>query len=231
MNRTVRWTYLVLSRRYSSQLSPNIKQPGHIVDFLKKSDWKSVVGLEVHVQIASLSKLFSGAKFEFSSPVNSCVSLFDAAIPGTRVVGLEVHIQIASLSKLFSGAKFEFSSPVNSCVSLFDAAIPGTLPSLNQKCVEAAILTSLALECNINLESRFHRKHYFYSDLPAGYQITQYDQPIAEYGQLKFNVFTPGIHKTPYEKVCKLRQVQLEQDSGKTIHDDFENRYLLILSL
>ncbi|KAI5730194.1 hypothetical protein M8J76_011066 [Diaphorina citri] len=187
MNRTVRWTYLVLSRRYSSQLSPNIKQAGHIVDFLKKSDWKSVVGLEV-------------------------------------------HIQIASLSKLFSGAKFEFSSPVNSCVSLFDAAIPGTLPSLNQKCVEAAILTSLALECNINLESRFHRKHYFYSDLPAGYQITQYDQPIAEYGQLKFNVFTPGIHKTPYEKVCKLRQVQLEQDSGKTIHDDFENRSLVDLN-
>lgn len=73
--------------------------------------------------------------------------------------------------------------------------------------------------------------HYLFLTLQAGYQITQYDQPIAEYGQLKFNVFTPGIHKTPYEKVCKLRQVQLEQDSGKTIHDDFENRYLLILSL
>lgn len=83
------------------------------------------------------------------------------------VVGLEVHVQISSQSKLFSGAKFDFASPVNSCVSLLDAAIPGTLPSLNKKCVEAAILTSLALNCNINHESRFHRKHYFYSDLPV----------------------------------------------------------------
>ncbi|KAL1456955.1 hypothetical protein WDU94_001638 [Cyamophila willieti] len=186
MNYSKRWNYLVtsLSRKFSTVHKP---QADNIVEYLKKSEWRSVVGLEVHVQIASLSKLFSGAKFDFMSPINNCVSLFDAAIPGT-------------------------------------------LPTLNQKCVEAAILTASALNCKINHLSRFHRKHYFYSDLPAGYQITQYDQPIAEFGEIKFNVFTPSIHKTAYEKVCKLQQVQLEQDSGKTIHDDFENRSLVDLN-
>lgn len=174
-------------QQYSTHQASSPKEYINIVDYLKKSEWKSVVGLEVHVQISSQSKLFSGAKFDFASPVNSCVSLLDAAIPGT-------------------------------------------LPSLNKKCVEAAILTSLALNCNINHESRFHRKHYFYSDLPAGYQITQYDHPVAANGHLKFNVFTPGIHKSVYEKSCNLLQVQLEQDSGKTIHDDFENRSLIDLN-
>uniref|UniRef100_A0A8D8QD94 Glutamyl-tRNA(Gln) amidotransferase subunit B, mitochondrial n=2 Tax=Cacopsylla melanoneura TaxID=428564 RepID=A0A8D8QD94_9HEMI len=186
MNYSIRWKCLVscFSRKLSTVHKP---QSENIVEYLNKSEWRSVVGLEVHVQIASLSKLFSGAKFDFTSPVNGCVSLFDSAIPGT-------------------------------------------LPVLNQKCVEAAVLTALALNCKINHVSRFHRKHYFYSDLPAGYQITQYDQPIAKLGQIKFNVFTPGIHKTAYEKVCNLTQVQLEQDSGKTIHDDFENRSLVDLN-
>lgn len=104
------------------------------------------------------------------------------------VVGLEVHAQISSNSKLFSGAQTEFGALVNNCVSPFDAAIPGTLPVLNRRCVEAAVLTAIALDCTINKVSTFDRKHYFYADLPAGYQITQQRAPIAQDGKLEFQV-------------------------------------------
>ncbi len=83
------------------------------------------------------------------------------------VVGLEVHAQIKTSSKLFSGSANKFASPANSLVSLFDCAIPGTLPILNKKAVEAALLTALALNCNVNLVSEFDRKHYFYADMPV----------------------------------------------------------------
>lgn len=83
------------------------------------------------------------------------------------VVGLEVHAQIKTNSKLFSGSANKFASPANSLVSLFDCAIPGTLPVLNKKAVEAALLTALALNCNVNLVSEFDRKHYFYADMPV----------------------------------------------------------------
>ncbi|XP_057318580.1 glutamyl-tRNA(Gln) amidotransferase subunit B, mitochondrial [Microplitis mediator] len=146
------------------------------------------------------------------------------------VVGLEIHAQISSDSKLFSGASTAFGKPVNSCVSFFDCATPGTLPVLNRKCVEAGILTALALSCQINEVSLFDRKHYFYADLPAGYQITQQRQPLAVNGSLKFNVYTPGIHKKPYEKVSKIKQLQLEQDSGKSLHDSFIGKSLVDLN-
>ncbi|ERL89477.1 hypothetical protein D910_06843 [Dendroctonus ponderosae] len=135
------------------------------------------------------------------------------------VVGLEVHAQIASESKLFSGAANKFSSPINSNVSLFDAATPGTLPVLNQRCVEAGVLTALSLNCRVNPVSYFDRKHYFYADMPSGYQITQQRAPLAENGHLEFHVFTPGVHKSPYKAHAKLKQLQLEQDSGKSLHD------------
>lgn len=83
------------------------------------------------------------------------------------VVGLEVHAQIQSNSKLFSGSSTNFASPVNNNVSLFDSAIPGTLPVLNKRCVEAGVLTALAVNCRINPVSMFDRKHYFYADLPV----------------------------------------------------------------
>ncbi|KPJ05747.1 Aspartyl/glutamyl-tRNA(Asn/Gln) amidotransferase subunit B [Papilio xuthus] len=102
------------------------------------------------------------------------------------VVGLEVHAQLNTESKLFSGAQNTFGGLVNNCVSLFDAAIPGTLPVLNRKCVELGVLTALALSCKVNEVSSFDRKHYFYADLPAGYQITQQRAPLANDGVINF---------------------------------------------
>jgi aspartyl-tRNA(Asn)/glutamyl-tRNA(Gln) amidotransferase subunit B len=136
------------------------------------------------------------------------------------VIGLEIHAQIASESKLFSGSKNSFSAEINSSVSLLDAAIPGCLPVLNKRCVEAAVKTALALNCKINEVSMFDRKHYFYSDLPAGYQITQQRAPIAGKGALSFPVLTPVKQSKAYYKSVRLHQLQLEQDSGKSLHDD-----------
>lgn len=145
-------------------------------------------------------------------------------------MGLEVHAQIATESKLFSSASTDFARPVNSCVSLFDCATPGTLPVLNRRCVESAVLTALALSCRLNETSLFERKHYFYADLPAGFQITQQGQPIAVNGEIKFHVFTPGLHKSPYLKSSKIKQIQLEQDSGRSLHDENAARSLIDLN-
>ncbi|XP_014365764.2 glutamyl-tRNA(Gln) amidotransferase subunit B, mitochondrial [Papilio machaon] len=146
------------------------------------------------------------------------------------VVGLEVHAQLNTESKLFSGAQNTFGGLVNNCVSLFDAAIPGTLPVLNRKCVELGVITALALSCRVNEVSSFDRKHYFYADLPAGYQITQQRAPLASDGVIHFQVFTPGIHKKPYKKSSKIKQIQLEQDSGKSLHDSELKRSLVDLN-
>lgn len=105
------------------------------------------------------------------------------------VVGLEVHAQLNTKSKLFSGAQNTFGGLVNNYVSLFDAAIPGTLPVLNRKCVELGVMTALALSCRVNEISSFDRKHYFYADLPSGYQITQQRAPLASDGVISFQVF------------------------------------------
>ncbi|CAL1267446.1 unnamed protein product [Larinioides sclopetarius] len=125
------------------------------------------------------------------------------------VVGLEVHAQINSKSKLFSNSPAEFGAPTNTKVSFFDAAFPGTLPVLNKSCVEAGILTALACNCTVNKMSTFDRKHYFYPDLPAGYQITQQFKPLASNGHIKF--FVP-------ECTAFIKQIQLEQDSGRSFH-------------
>lgn len=106
------------------------------------------------------------------------------------VVGLEVHAQLSTESKLFSGAQNAFGGLVNNNVSLFDAAIPGTLPVLNRKCVELGLITALALSCKINEVSMFDRKHYFYADLPSGYQITQQRAPLASDGVINFQVLS-----------------------------------------
>ena len=143
------------------------------------------------------------------------------------VVGLEIHAQIASNSKLFSGARNSFTDPINASVALLDASIPGSLPVLNRKCVEMGVKTALALSCKINEISMFDRKHYFYADLPAGYQITQQRAPLASNGTLSFPVFVPGVTKKPYYKTARLHQLQLEQDSGKSLHDE-ETRISLI---
>ncbi|XP_058981352.1 glutamyl-tRNA(Gln) amidotransferase subunit B, mitochondrial-like [Musca domestica] len=144
------------------------------------------------------------------------------------VVGLEVHAQISSESKLFSGAAAGFGAPLNSAVSYFDASIPGTLPVLNRKCVELGVKTALALGCQVNQISMFDRKHYFYADMPAGYQITQQRNALANNGRMTFPVIVPG--KKIYYKTVQLLQLQLEQDSGKSLHDHEMRRSLVDLN-
>jgi len=101
---------------------------------------------------------------------------------------------------------------------------------LNKACVEAAVLTGLTLSCRINEESHFDRKHYFYSDLPAGYQITQQRKAIANDGQLKFIVYNPTVHRKPYYKTSRIQQLQLEQDSGKSLHSPEMGKSLIDLN-
>src|SRR5450631_4295208 len=104
------------------------------------------------------------------------------------IVGLEVHAQVASQSKLFSGASTEFGAEPNSHVSLVDAAMPGMLPVINAECIAQAVRTGLGLNAAINLKSVFDRKNYFYPDLPQGYQISQYKQPIVGEGEVEIDV-------------------------------------------
>ncbi|XP_037353461.1 glutamyl-tRNA(Gln) amidotransferase subunit B, mitochondrial [Talpa occidentalis] len=146
------------------------------------------------------------------------------------VVGLEIHAQISSNSKLFSGSQVYFSAPPNSLVSFFDASLPGTLPVLNRRCVEAAVMTGLALNCRINKKSLFDRKHYFYADLPAGYQITQQRVPIAVDGSLAYSVCVGAKQNEVITKTVKIKQIQLEQDSGKSLHDDLRAQTLIDLN-
>jgi len=132
--------------------------------------------------------------------------------PWEVVIGLEVHAQVNSKSKLFSGSSTAFGSPPNSHVSLVDAAMPGMLPVINEECVAQAIRTGLGLKAKINNRSIFDRKNYFYPDLPQGYQISQYKQPIVGEGEIKIDAdgetMTVGIER-----------LHLEQDAGKSIHD------------
>ncbi|MGI9392783.1 MAG: Asp-tRNA(Asn)/Glu-tRNA(Gln) amidotransferase subunit GatB, partial [Parvibaculales bacterium] len=100
------------------------------------------------------------------------------------VIGIEIHAQVKSNAKLFSGASTEFGSEPNTQVSLVDAAMPGMLPVINWKCVEQAIRTGLGLNAEINCFSVFDRKNYFYADLPQGYQISQFSQPIVGKGEI-----------------------------------------------
>jgi aspartyl-tRNA(Asn)/glutamyl-tRNA(Gln) amidotransferase subunit B len=129
------------------------------------------------------------------------------------IVGLEVHAQVTSNAKLFSGASTEFGGPPNSHVSFVDAAMPGMLPVINAECTAQAIRTGLGLKAQINLKSVFDRKNYFYPDLPQGYQISQYKQPVVGEGAVTVDLpdgetITVGIER-----------LHLEQDAGKSLHD------------
>jgi aspartyl-tRNA(Asn)/glutamyl-tRNA(Gln) amidotransferase subunit B len=128
------------------------------------------------------------------------------------VVGMEVHAQVASKSKLFSGASTAFGGEPNSHVSLVDAAMPGMLPVINEECVAQAVRTGLGLKAKINLASVFDRKNYFYPDLPQGYQISQYKQPIVGEGGVEIEVDGATVR-------VGIERVHLEQDAGKLIHD------------
>src|SRR3954451_32765 len=129
------------------------------------------------------------------------------------VIGMEVHAQVTSNAKLFSGASTQFGGAPNTHVSLVDAAMPGMLPVINAECVRQAVRTGLGLKAQINLKSVFDRKNYFYPDLPQGYQISQYKQPIVGEGEVIVDLadgesITVGIER-----------LHLEQDAGKSLHD------------
>ena len=129
------------------------------------------------------------------------------------VIGLEVHAQVSSKAKLFSGASADFGGEPNDHVSLVDAAMPGMLPVINEFCVKQAVRTGLGLNAQINLHSVFDRKNYFYPDLPQGYQISQFQQPVVGEGQVTLDMPDGGTVDVGIERL------HLEQDAGKSMHD------------
>jgi aspartyl-tRNA(Asn)/glutamyl-tRNA(Gln) amidotransferase subunit B len=130
------------------------------------------------------------------------------------VIGLEVHVQLLTATKIFCSCSTRFGNPPNTNVCPVCLGLPGALPVLNRKAVEFAVLASMALNCRINETSIFARKNYFYPDLPKGYQISQYDKPLAEFGHIKI--------KTPAgSKKIGITRVHLEEDAGKSLHEGF----------
>ena len=128
------------------------------------------------------------------------------------IIGLEVHAQVLSKSKLFSTSATKFGAEPNTQVSLVDAAFPGMLPVINEFCVKQAIKTGIGLNAKINKRSVFDRKNYFYADLPQGYQISQFKDPIVGEGKVLLDM--------PYgQREIGIERLHLEQDAGKSIHD------------
>ena len=127
-------------------------------------------------------------------------------------IGLEVHAQISSRSKLFSAAPTVFGAQPNHQLALLDVAFPGMLPVLNEECVEQAVRASLGLGCEVHLVSRFDRKNYFYPDLPQGYQISQFEHPIATGGSVVIDL------SETEQRTINLERLHIEQDAGKNIH-------------
>jgi aspartyl-tRNA(Asn)/glutamyl-tRNA(Gln) amidotransferase subunit B len=140
------------------------------------------------------------------------------------VVGLEVHAQVISRAKLFSGAATDFGAPPNSQVSFVDAAFPGMLPVINRECVAQAVRTGLGLNARINMVSRFDRKNYFYADLPAGYQISQYQHPIVGEGTIEIELADGSLRE------IGITRLHLEQDAGKSLHDQHPTKSYIDLN-
>jgi aspartyl-tRNA(Asn)/glutamyl-tRNA(Gln) amidotransferase subunit B len=129
------------------------------------------------------------------------------------IIGLEVHAQVKSQSKLFSGASTKFGAEPNTQVSLVDAAMPGMLPVINKECIKQAIRTGLGIKAKVNLHSIFDRKNYFYADLPQGYQISQFSNPIIGEGQITVDMPDGST------RIVGIERIHLEQDAGKSMHD------------
>jgi len=138
------------------------------------------------------------------------------------VIGLETHAQLSTVSKIFSGAPTQFGASPNSQASPVDLALPGVLPVMNRGAVERAIRFGLSIGAHIAPRSIFARKNYFYPDLPKGYQISQYEIPVVQGGQITIQV--PANEKTgkeAYSKTVNLTRAHLEEDAGKSLHEDF----------
>src|SRR5712671_7236666 len=133
--------------------------------------------------------------------------------PWEVVIGLETHAQVIAKAKLFSGAATAFGAEPNTQVSPVDAAFPGMLPVINRRCVEQAVRTGLGLDAEINRESVFARKNYFYPDLPAGYQISQYELPVVGQGKITLDMPDGSTRE------IGITRLHLEQDAGKSLHD------------
>jgi len=129
------------------------------------------------------------------------------------VIGLEVHVQLLTKTKIFCGCSTEFGNPPNTNVCPVCLGLPGALPVLNRRAVEFAVLAAMALNCEIRQNSIFARKNYFYPDLPKGYQISQYDKPLAEHGYIETAATGGG------RKRIGITRVHLEEDAGKSLHD------------
>lgn len=137
------------------------------------------------------------------------------------VIGIETHAQLATVSKIFSGASTSFGAEPNTQACAVDLALPGVLPVLNKKAVECAIRFGLAIGARVAEKSVFARKNYFYPDLPKGYQISQMDLPVVVGGTLNLQV---GQGDKAYEKVVRLTRAHLEEDAGKSLHEDFHGK-------
>ena len=140
------------------------------------------------------------------------------------VVGMEVHAHVISKAKLFSGAATDFGAPPTAQVSFIDAAFPGMLPVINRECVAQAVRTGLGLNARINLVSRFDRKNYFYADLPAGYQISQYQHPIVGEGRIEIELADGSTRE------IGITRLHLEQDAGKSLHDQHPTKSYIDLN-
>ncbi len=137
------------------------------------------------------------------------------------IIGLETHVQLSTVSKLFSGASTRFGALPNQQASVVDLALPGVLPVANRGAVERAILFGLATNATIAARSVFARKHYFYPDLPKGYQISQHDQPVIQDGALTVEIPARGAsEQKAYQKTVRIARAHLEEDAGKSLHED-----------
>ena len=137
------------------------------------------------------------------------------------VIGLEVHTQLSTSSKIFSGASTAYGAEPNTHADAVSIALPGVLPVLNRGAVERAIKFGLAIGAHIAPRSVFARKNYFYPDLPKGYQISQFDLPVVGMGALTIQVEPLSGNAKPYEKVVRITRAHLEEDAGKSLHEDF----------
>ena len=138
------------------------------------------------------------------------------------IVGLEVHVELKTRSKIFCSCSTAFGAPPNAHICEVYAGLPGALPRLNKKVLDYAILTSLALNCEITKNTRFDRKNYFYPDLPKGYQISQLYSPIGRNGFLEI--------EKPEKKRIRIHELHMEDDAGKLIHNEGENTTSIDLS-